>query len=72
MGPICLAATVFDSAGSRCRNVGELRLLGIGVPDRISSRPCRWRSGDHVCSDPDQTGGRYRYVRLLARLRWPR
>jgi endonuclease YncB( thermonuclease family) len=48
---LCLAATVIDGDGIRCSNLGEVRLLGIDAPDRTSSRPCRERYGDHVCSD---------------------
>ena len=47
---LCLAATVIDGDGIRCRNLGEVRLLGIDAPDPTSSRPCREGSGDHVCS----------------------
>ena len=48
---LCLAATVIDGDGIRCRNLGEVRLLGIDAPDPTNSRPCRQRFGDHVCSD---------------------
>ncbi|NJC06494.1 endonuclease YncB(thermonuclease family) [Sphingomonas kaistensis] len=48
---LCLAATVIDGDGFRCRNLGEVRLLGIDAPDYQRSRPCRQGFGDHVCSD---------------------
>lgn len=48
---VCLAATVIDGDGIRCRNLGEVRLLGIDAPDYQRARPCRQRFGDHVCSD---------------------
>jgi endonuclease YncB( thermonuclease family) len=48
---LCIAAVAIDGDGIRCRNLGEVRLLGIDAPDRTSSRPCRERFGDHVCSD---------------------
>jgi endonuclease YncB( thermonuclease family) len=48
---LCLAATVIDGDGIRCRNLGEVRLLGIDAPDREKSRPCSSRFGDHICSD---------------------
>jgi endonuclease YncB( thermonuclease family) len=48
---LCLAATVIDGDGIRCRNLGEVRLLGIDAPDPTNSRPCRQGFGDHVCSD---------------------
>lgn len=48
---LCLAAMVIEGDGIRCRNLGEVRLLGIDAPDYQRSRPCRQRFGDHVCSD---------------------
>jgi endonuclease YncB( thermonuclease family) len=48
---LCLAATVIDGDGIRCRNLGHVRLLGIDAPDPTSARPCRQRFGDHVCND---------------------
>jgi endonuclease YncB( thermonuclease family) len=48
---LCIGATVIDGDGIRCRNLGAVRLLGIDAPDPTSSRPCRQRFGDHVCSD---------------------
>lgn len=48
---ICLAATVIDGDGIRCRNLGHVRLLGIDAPDPMSARPCRQGFGDHVCND---------------------
>lgn len=48
---LCLAATVIDGDGIRCRNLGEVRLLGIDAPDPTSSRPCREGFENHVCSD---------------------
>lgn len=46
----CLAAHAIDGDSIRCRNIGEVRLLGIDAPDRSDSRPCREGFGDHVCS----------------------
>jgi endonuclease YncB( thermonuclease family) len=48
---LCLAATVIDGDSIRCRNLGEVRLLGIDTADYRSSRPCRGNYGDHVCND---------------------
>jgi micrococcal nuclease len=45
----CLAAQVIDGDSIRCRNLGQVRLLGIDAPDRTDSRPCREGFGDHVC-----------------------
>jgi endonuclease YncB( thermonuclease family) len=55
---LCLAATVIDGDGIRCRNLGEVRLLGIDAPDRTSSRPCRERFGNHVCDDAKSRGAK--------------
>lgn len=47
----CIAAAAVDGDSIRCKNVGQVRLLGIDAPDRTSSRPCREGFGDHVCND---------------------
>lgn len=47
----CEAPIVIDGDSLRCRNVGQVRLLGIDAPDYRSSRPCREGFGDHICSD---------------------
>ena len=48
---ICEAPAVIDGDSLRCRNLGQVRLLGIDAPDYRRSRPCREGFGDHVCSD---------------------
>lgn len=48
---VCEAPQVIDGDSLRCRNVGQVRLLGIDAPDYRSSRPCRGGFGDHVCDD---------------------
>lgn len=47
----CVSPWVVDGDSIRCKNVGEVRLLGIDAPDYRSSRPCRERFGDHLCDD---------------------
>lgn len=47
----CEAPAVIDGDSLRCRNVGQVRLLGIDAPDYLRSRPCREGFGDHVCND---------------------
>ncbi len=47
----CIAAAAIDGDSIRCKNVGQVRLLGIDAPDRTSSRPCREGFGNHVCDD---------------------
>lgn len=38
---ICLAAAVIDGDGIRCRNLGDVRLLGIDAPDyQLALRDC--------------------------------
>lgn len=46
---LCIAAAAIDGDSIRCRNLGQVRLLGIDAPDRSDSRPCREDFGDHVC-----------------------
>ena len=55
---LCLAATVIDGDAICCRNLGEVRLLGIDAPDPTSSRPCQQRFGDHVSSDRQARGAK--------------
>lgn len=47
----CIAAIALDGDSIRCRNLGEVRLLGVDAPDRTTSRPCREGFGDHVCDN---------------------
>lgn len=48
---LCIAAAVIDGDSIRCRNLGQVRLLGIDAPDHTDSRPCREHFGDHRCDD---------------------
>ena len=48
---ICEAPVVIDGDSIQCRNLGQVRLLGIDAPDRRSARPCQGGYGDHVCDD---------------------
>ena len=48
---LCLAPIVIDGDSIRCRNIGEVRLLGVDAPDYRRSRPCVGGFGDHVCDD---------------------
>lgn len=48
---LCIAASVIDGDGIRCRNLGEVGLLGIDAANYKRSRPCRRRFGNHVCTD---------------------
>lgn len=45
----CIAPAVIDGDGIRCRNLGQVRLLGIDAADYRDSRPCQGGYGDHVC-----------------------
>jgi micrococcal nuclease len=47
----CASPWVIDGDSIRCRNIGEVRLLGIDAPDFVRAAPCRGHYGDHVCDD---------------------
>ena len=63
---VCEAPVAIDGDSLRCRNIGQVRLLGIDAPDYRSSRPCRQGFGDHVCND---AGARAAKASLRAGLR---
>jgi micrococcal nuclease len=65
----CEAPWVIDGDSVRCRNVGEVRLLGIDSPDYRDSPPCRGHYGDHVCDDAAASSAKRNLIALVERNR---
>lgn len=68
----CLQPWVIDGDSVRCRNLGEIRVLGIDSADRTSSRPCREHFGNHFCDDARAKKAKNSLIALRMRMKGER
>jgi len=60
----CADPWVIDGDSIRCRNLGEIRLLGIDAPDYRDSPPCVGHYGNHICDDAAAKAAKQALIRL--------